>query len=47
MSSMHVYVVICTVVTDDWVGNNDEAVFFWVGKHATLDLQEHGAKVID
>lgn len=33
------------MVTDNWVGNNDEAVFFWVGKYATLSLQEHGAKV--
>lgn len=35
------------MVTDNWVGNNDEAVFFWVGKHATLSLQEHGAKVCE
>ena len=45
LNSMDVFVCICTVVTDDWVGNNDEAVYFWVGKHATLSLQEHGAKV--
>lgn len=45
LNSMDVFVCICTVVTDDWVGNNDEAVFFWVGKHAPLSLQEHGAKV--
>ncbi len=45
LNSMDVFVCICTVVTDDWVGNNDEAVFFWVGRHATLALQEHGAKV--
>lgn len=44
-NSMDVFVCISTVVTDDWVGNNDEAVFFWVGRHATLALQEHGAKV--
>lgn len=44
-NSMDVFVCICTVVTDDWVGNNDEAVYFWVGKHSTLALQEHGAKV--
>lgn len=44
-NSMDVFVCICTVVTDNWVGNNDEAVFFWVGRHATLALQEHGAKV--
>ncbi|CAB1101471.1 unnamed protein product [Ectocarpus sp. CCAP 1310/34] len=43
---MDVFVCICTVVTDDWVGNNDEAVFFWVGRYATLALQEHGAKVL-
>lgn len=45
LSSMDVFVVICTVVTDDWVGNQDEAVYFWVGTHAPIDLQEHGAKV--
>ena len=45
LNSMDVFVCICTVVTDDWVGNNDEAVFFWVGRHAPLSLQEHGAKV--
>lgn len=45
LSSLDVFVCICTVVTDDWVGNTDEAVFFWVGRHATLALQEHGAKV--
>lgn len=44
-NSMDVFVCICTVVTDDWVGNDDEAVFFWVGKHATLAVQEQGAKV--
>lgn len=42
---MDVFVVICTVVTDDWVGNNDEAVYFWIGTHASLALQEHAAKV--
>eukprot|EP00903_Cladosiphon_okamuranus_P009378 g8942.t1 len=46
LNSMDVFVCICTVVTDDWVGNNDEAVFFWVGRHAPLSLQEHGAKVL-
>ncbi|CAN0390923.1 unnamed protein product, partial [Discosporangium mesarthrocarpum] len=46
LSSLEVFVCICTVVTDDWLGSQDEAVWFWVGRHAKMTLQEHGVEVL-
>ncbi|CAM9705623.1 unnamed protein product [Phaeothamnion confervicola] len=47
LSSTDVFVCIRTVVTDGGYGDDaDESVWFWIGRHAPLQLQEFGSKAL-